>query len=454
MQKQHKGIEQWSAAYFVLKLYVDCMFRFFFKTTYKGKENIPQDKPVIFAPNHQNALMDALAVLSTSSRQPVFLARADIFKNPTLKKILTFLKIMPVFRIRDGYENLHKNDDTFQKTINVLKNGNGLVILPEGNHGDKKKLRPFKKGIARIALQAAATEEELDVQIIPVGLDYSNYKDVGSELLIRFGHPIAIKPFQSIYQENPAKAHNLLIELVSKRLKDEMINIEENKYYSVYTIILNQYTGIYLQNHGLIENHTNRFDAQKLIIECIDSYKRKNFDNFLLLASDALEYNMLLQRRNLSSETYPMDKRNKWLFAPLAFSLFALSPLHLFAFINNMIPLGVAKYVSSKFKDPQFISSVRFVVGLLVVPISYAIQITLFALIARSLMLALIYTVSLPISAHFFFMYKEWFALFAEWAKELKISIFTPKRFIRLKELHINLTELLNEITQQNEETE
>ena len=45
-------------------------------------------------------------------------------------------------------------------------------------------------------------------------------------------------------------------------------------------------------------------------------------------------------------------------------------------------------------------------------------------------------------------------AKFQEWAKELKISIFTPKRFIRLKELHINLTELLNEITQQNEETE
>ena len=38
--------------------------------------------------------------------------------------------------------------------ISSLKNKNGLVILPEGNHGDKRKLRTLKKGISRIAFEA------------------------------------------------------------------------------------------------------------------------------------------------------------------------------------------------------------------------------------------------------------------------------------------------------------
>ena len=73
-------------------------------------ENVPAKGPVIFAPNHQNALMDALAILLLVDKQPVFMARADIFKKKTVGKILNFLKIIPVFRIRDGVSNLSNNN--------------------------------------------------------------------------------------------------------------------------------------------------------------------------------------------------------------------------------------------------------------------------------------------------------------------------------------------------------
>ena len=57
-----------------------------------GRENINPDDHLIFAPNHQNALMDALAVLFTTKGQPVFLARADIFKRKQLLQSFIFLK--------------------------------------------------------------------------------------------------------------------------------------------------------------------------------------------------------------------------------------------------------------------------------------------------------------------------------------------------------------------------
>ncbi len=456
MPTKRERIEQWSRPYYILKHYVDLGFRFFFKHTIEGVGNIPTDKPVIFAPNHQNALMDALAVLCTKTWQPVFLARADIFNKPTVNKILTFLKILPIFRIRDGYENLQKNDEIFNKTIDVIRNRNGLVILPEGNHGDQKRLRlPLKKGIARIALQAeSALDGELDIHIVPVGLDYSNYIKVRSKLLIRYGIPIPVKPLVKAYKENPARAHNLLIELVEKGLRPEMIDIKDEKYYNVYSIILQMFTKTYLKQNSIKINHSNEFTAQKLIIDKLDKFKQDKFDDFLLLAADSLEYNLLLNRRKLDSEFYPMSSGKKWAFIPLTILFTALLPLQLYSFINNLLSFTLPNLLSKKFKDKQFISSVRFTVGLVITPILHAIQIAIFALVTKSLTLTIAYAVSLPLSVYFFFEYKKFANTIWAWVKELKISIFKPKRLVRLNELNRDLSKQMWEVIGYTEEEE
>ena len=67
-----------------------------------GRENIPRDGACIFGSNHCNTLMDALVLLATSRQKKVFIARGDIFKNRRTAKILKWLRILPIFRIRDG----------------------------------------------------------------------------------------------------------------------------------------------------------------------------------------------------------------------------------------------------------------------------------------------------------------------------------------------------------------
>ncbi len=85
-----------------------------------------------------------------------------------LRSFLYFLKILPVYRIRDGFSTLKANDEIFLKTIDVLKNKNGLVILPEGDHVGFRRLRQLKKGICRVAFQAdEATDFNLKIKIIP-----------------------------------------------------------------------------------------------------------------------------------------------------------------------------------------------------------------------------------------------------------------------------------------------
>ena len=120
MAKQKK-IQDFDAAYAFLRHYVDFTLKLSYRTVrYVGLERIPQDGAVIYAPNHTNALMDALVLLAMDRKAKVFVARADIFRNPKLAKIFTWLKIMPIMRSRDGFDQVKKNYQTIEKAVDVL----------------------------------------------------------------------------------------------------------------------------------------------------------------------------------------------------------------------------------------------------------------------------------------------------------------------------------------------
>jgi 1-acyl-sn-glycerol-3-phosphate acyltransferase len=228
------NIEKYSAGYALLKFFVDFWHNnvFYRKVIVLGRDNINPNDHIIFAPNHQNALMDAMAVLCTLKGQPVFLARADIFKNRFISSILYFMKMLPVFRIRDGFTNLKNNDETFLKTIEVFKNKNGLVILPEGNHLGYRRLRMLKKGICRIAFQAEeATDFKLDIKIIPVGIEFSNYTRFRQVLTVVYGKPIEVSSFNKLYSVAPQKAIIELKNLLSDNMKEIMVHIDSEEDY-------------------------------------------------------------------------------------------------------------------------------------------------------------------------------------------------------------------------------
>jgi len=204
-------IEKYSAGYAVLKQVAGFWHHkiFYRRIIVMGLDNINPEETLIYAPNHQNALMDALAVLFTHKGQPIFLARADIFRNKVIASILYFLKMLPVYRIRDGYSSLKANDEIFHKTVDVLRNKNGLVILPEGDHAGFRRLRQLKKGICRIAFQAEeATAFSLNIKIIPVGLEYSNYTRIRQVLSVVYGKPIEVSEYTTIYRSDPDLALN------------------------------------------------------------------------------------------------------------------------------------------------------------------------------------------------------------------------------------------------------
>ena len=138
-------------------------------------ERVPTDGAVIYAPNHTGTLMDALVILSMDRKPKVFVARADIFKNPKLAKLFRFFKIMPIMRMRDGFDEVKKNNKTIKDATDVLRDKVPFCIFPEGTHQTKYSLLPLSKGIFRIALQAKEMMPDMPLYIVPVGIRYGSF---------------------------------------------------------------------------------------------------------------------------------------------------------------------------------------------------------------------------------------------------------------------------------------
>ncbi len=159
-----KNIQQYSLFYKIASYYINFWHnKIFYKTLcVTGKNNIPENEPLIIVANHQNGLMDPLAIICTHNWQPVFLARSDIFRNPLIAKLLIRIKMLPVYRLRDGKEAVKKNEEIFKINVEILKQKKILALMPEASHEGVRRLRTIQKGVSRIAFQA---EEEANYNL-------------------------------------------------------------------------------------------------------------------------------------------------------------------------------------------------------------------------------------------------------------------------------------------------
>lgn len=346
-----KNIERWSFRYGFFKQWITLWQNnvFYKKIIVLNKENIPQNGHLIFAPNHQNALMDALAVVTNLKGQPAFLARSDIFNKPFIANILHLFKLMPVYRIRDGIDTIGNNKETFEKTIDVIKNKNGLVILPEGNHSKFRRLQVLKKGICRIAFQTEESKNfSLNLKIIPVGLDYSNHQKIRSTLVIKFGKPIEVRKFKELYLENPQKGMRVLKEEISERIKELMLHIETSHYYDLYNRIRLIYGSKMARNYGINEyKQPLALEMDQKTVNILNKYHDK-FENGLdNLKENVEQFTQLSTKLNIDHQV--LEKGHFSLINLLIKSLAALLflPVFIFGFINNFLPFYIPERLKS-----------------------------------------------------------------------------------------------------------
>jgi len=418
--------------YGFLQILVPISFFFYFRKKQIEKfQNIPKRAPIIFAPNHQNTLMDPFVTSIYSRRQTGFLARASAFKNPLVARILNWLKMKPVYRPRDGMENLIKNDEVFKACYEVLSMNMSFIMFPEGSHNRKRHLRLFKKGFTRIALGAMEESDyQLKVKIVPVGLNYSDHLYQGGDLLVIFGKPIEVADYIELYKENQPKAINKLKIEIHEKTKELIIHIDDEEHYEMIDSLreiyrLNMIESLNLRKRNLFD----QFNADKRTIEKIEKHLSNHLNAAEQIDNNIKEYKSTLYALKLKESIF--YKNNKSFIIAILNSLLLLisSPIFAFSIINGFVPYYIIRFIiKHQIHDDHFYTAFKSTIGMFLFPIFYML-ITIPVILLFNIKIGLIYYLGLFITAKITLMirllYREtkvrWIYLYA---KHFKLDLF------------------------------
>ncbi|WP_319479206.1 1-acyl-sn-glycerol-3-phosphate acyltransferase [uncultured Draconibacterium sp.] len=369
--------EKWSLGYWLLKQYVRFVdWIIHKKIILNGTENIPRNKPILIAPNHQNALSDPMAILLHTRFQPVWLARADIFKPGFITLALRFLKIMPVYRMRDGKDQLAKNEKTFADSIKVLENNCALALFPEAAHSAKRQMLSHKKAVPRIVFQAEEkAENNLDIHIVPTGIYYSSYWKFNRSVLVNFGEPILVNDFLEAYNENPSAATLILRDALEEAIEPLTLNIKSKENYEIFELIRAIYGKAFARKTGPQNGFVQRFKSDQQLVKKLDELETINKENTEKICSDAKRFDAQVRKYGLRSWLVENPDNNFWKLGFNKLLLLITLPVFAYGFLFNAIPFFVIDtIVRKKIKDFAFWSSFSLVLGFTLFPIVYLLE--------------------------------------------------------------------------------
>ena len=304
--------------YFVRCVIKSSLFFYTKRISVHGKVYVPKKGAVLFMVNHPNGLLDPLVVAVNNPRILHFLVQAAIFKNPTIKKILGTLNLMPVYRIRDGIRKLDQNQAIFERCFSIFKRNGALMIFPEASHDRRRTIRPLSKGFTRIVFGALEKYPELKIQIVPVGVTYQNSSVFPSNVVLNYGQPILANSYHS--PENQAIKTRELKALISDQLKELSVHIPADEHY--------QFTLSNLNKANV--DFTNIQEVYRVMKTGIIK-KKKRPQNFVAFVKPII-------------------------------------------ILNSSIPWIIWKYVNTKIYEVEFIDTFRFSINTITFPLFYGIQ--------------------------------------------------------------------------------
>lgn len=403
-----------------------------------GKNKIPEKGPVILACNHPTAFIEPCVLASFQKRPLHFLVRGDFFKQKIFSFFLRVLHMIPIYRMKDGgYSKVKTNLNSFERCYDALKEGKTLMILSEGFCIHEKRLRPIRKGTARIAFGALEKYALSELLIFPIGVNYTDVDNYRSDMMINIGEPIAMKDFVAIYEKDKIEAVRLLTEEISEGLEKNVIHIEADQSVEVIEKIWSLWRNDNLHPfEELISDSSERLQKEKAIS---DHFNQLSPDAKIEISSKVNSYFQQLEKRNLDDLALAESAgKNK----PFIFLLFGF-PFFLLGAILNFIPM-VISYLIGKIPGMsiEFQQSIRVASALGLFLIWYlAIVIACYYI---NPWLSLIFCILLPLTAWLTIRYIDYY--------KANKKIQTARRIDKThrKEISLQRTELLQTLFEQN----
>ncbi len=358
----------------VLFIFGVALSLFFRRIELVNVEKLPENCGIIFVSNHPNALIDPTLLFVALPRKIAFLAKSTLFKIPLFSWLIRTVGALPLYRQKDTGADVSQNQKTFEIARKLLKEGGAIAIFPEGISHNETKLQPLKTGAARIAIGTVSIGENpssLNLQIVPVGLFYTNKTTFRSEALLHFGEPFPVFSATLDGEGQPPKTEvKDLTAQIEKSLREVTLNAESEAQLAVANIAKEVFSSTTEHRENLAE----RLDfLQKFIAEPPTEADEK-------LERRLAEYNRKLDKLGIESEFLGLAEYSKRFVLKHAFLrswyLILLAPFAVFGAVLHFPAYQISKFLAflqTKKGDFDMASTMKVLSGIVLMPLTWII---------------------------------------------------------------------------------
>lgn len=338
---------------------------FFREVVIEGRENLPAAGPVIFTPNHPNALVDPLLLyLLPPAFRIRFVAKAPLFRIPVYGRLLRWAGAFPVVRRLDQAGEIDYSE-FFDSCVEALAGGDSIAIFPEGRSLPQPFLAPLRTGPARLFF--LARERGVEVRIVPVGLNYERGAVFRSSALIAIAPSVDTEPFEATFHADPVSAVRQLTETIAASLERHVFQAESYRDRELMLLL----ERLYAEDQS-DDSWPQRFARLKELEKGLSSLRevcRQEIDRLRRLLA---RYQRLSSVFDVDVALHPMPSRRWWLDALASATGMVLAGL---GWLLNWPPYRLCGYLVRLTKGNEAgAATYKIFYSLILFPLSYAAE--------------------------------------------------------------------------------
>lgn len=301
----------------------------------------------MLACNHPNSFMDGFLFAGAQPQSIHFIARGDAMNTPLKKWFFGLFHAIPIFRIQEGAENLHRNKQTFQECQELFEKNGKIIIFSEGICVQEKRVRKLKKGTARMYFEIESNFDfNLDIEVIPMGFNYTFFNKPGAEAMINVGEPIPMERYIALYKKNKAQAINTFTADLQEKIKELVISIDKKEDEALAENLLTMARNDFHEPPFPWKSiRFDRFLLEKNTCDTLNSISENDRDTYQALSREVHQYFTHLKEHHLSDLDIAKDRKYGWGKG----LLFLLGwPLHIIGYLLNILPVWLGKKLADK----------------------------------------------------------------------------------------------------------
>lgn len=324
--------------YNLFRFWANIAIRVFYgKIEVSGIANIPKGVPLLIASNHPNGFLEPIIMACLFPRPLHFMVRGDVFNMKWLKPILEATNQIPIFRFKDGFTDLRKNDSNLQQAYRALDKEAAIILFIEGGTINIKKLRPFQKGLGRMASDYLDREESRqDLTILPVAINFVSPFVLRSRVVLNIGQPLEAKEYFTDSLSKPTQIKHLTDDLY-KQVKPLAFHVSKDDRQPILNKALKLAEGFFpLSFFPMVSYKPKLWQTFKSISNTIDGFDKSEYIDFV---------KGLNQLGEIKEDD--VKRLTQWPILNFFLSVLLLFPA-LLGFIVNIVPGLLAQMFSKK----------------------------------------------------------------------------------------------------------